>query len=217
MRNISVPTPATAPTVALRAEIRPASGATTFVYFRRSCCWASVAFADATRAAAVRSAVTYCVICCSLRAPEPCRVRARFASARAAAAFASASCTAALAWATSASTGAASNTASTSPFLTTSPTLTFTSCRRRPFDSLPITASCHAATLPLAARPSGRRACSGFAVVTVSAGRGAAAFLSSAALPETRTPTVPARMAAMDTTRAGRDRRRGRRNGIMDG
>jgi len=39
MRNSSVPAPTTAPTVALRAEMMPLSGATTWVYFRRSC-WA---------------------------------------------------------------------------------------------------------------------------------------------------------------------------------
>ena len=37
MRNSSVPALDTAPTVALRAEMMPLSGATTLVYFRRSC------------------------------------------------------------------------------------------------------------------------------------------------------------------------------------
>ena len=70
MRNSSVPEPTTAPTVAVRAEITPLSGASTWVNFSRSCCALSCARAASTRALAVCSAVVYCWICCWLKAPE---------------------------------------------------------------------------------------------------------------------------------------------------
>src|SRR3989344_3636956 len=76
MRNSSVPAPTTAPTVAVRAEITPLSGATTWVYFRRNCCAFSVALAASTRACAVFSAVVYCWICCWLKAPVACSEQA---------------------------------------------------------------------------------------------------------------------------------------------
>ncbi len=182
MRNSSVPGADTAPTVAVRAEITPLSGATTLVYFRRSCWVASAAWAEAMRALAVCSAVLYWLICWALSAPESLSVRARAALATASAAVACASSRAALACATSALTVSAENTASTSPALTVSPTLTRTSVRRKPFDSLLTLASCQAATLPLAVSVSGRLAVEGLTTVTVSAGLGAAVFLSSTAL-----------------------------------
>src|SRR5471032_2888191 len=180
MRNSSVPAPTTEPTVAERDEMMPLSGATTCVYFRRSSCVASCALLDAIRALAVCSAVRYCVICCALMAPVLCSERARCALAAASAAFACASCTAALACARSALTVSFENTASIWPARTTSPTLTRTSVRRKPFDSLPMTASCQAATLPLALSLMGRLAVCGWAEVTVSAGLGALSLLSPA-------------------------------------
>ncbi len=183
MRNSSVPTPTTAPTVALRAEITPLSGAVTCVYFRRSCCCVSVAWADWTRAAPVCSPVTYWVTCWALRAPELSSARARSAFALDSSALAFASSSAARAPSISARTVSSANTASTWPFLTTSPTLTRTSFRRSPFDSLPMTASCQAAMLPLAVRLIGRLAVAGRVVVTLRAGRGAAfSSLASARL-----------------------------------
>jgi hypothetical protein len=180
----------------------PLSGATTFVYFRRSCCWVSVARAAATRAAAVFAAVTYCATCCSLIAPDARRASPRFALAAASAAVAWASSSAARAWATSALTVSAENTASTSPLLTTSPTFTLTSSRRSPPDSLPTIASCQAATLPLAPRRSGRVAVLGRAVVTVNAGVAGAFFFSSA--PRPQPPSANRIRAAAPARRRGR-------------
>jgi hypothetical protein len=71
--------------------------------------------------------------------------------------------------------------ASSWPFFTTSPTFTRTSVRRRPLLSAPMLASCHAATVPLAASRSARVARSGATVFTASAGRGLPVCASSAA------------------------------------
>jgi hypothetical protein len=49
-RNSSVPAPTTEPTVALRAEMTPLSGASNWVCFRRSSWASSCALADSTRA-----------------------------------------------------------------------------------------------------------------------------------------------------------------------
>ena len=181
MRNSSVPLPSTAPTVALRALMVPLSGARTWVCCRRCCCTASVALAAVTRAMATCSVVWYWVICCSLRAPVVCSVRARAALPLASWALASASSTLARAWTTSACALSAAKVASTCPARTTSPTLARTSSRRRPLASLPMLASCQAATLPLALSCTAHGLRCGCTVVTVSAGLGAAALLSSAA------------------------------------
>jgi len=58
-RNSSVPALSTLPTVAVRAEITPSSGASTWVLRPRTCCAASTASAASTRALAVCSAVWY--------------------------------------------------------------------------------------------------------------------------------------------------------------
>src|SRR3989338_5466693 len=201
MRNSSVPAPTTAPTVAVRAEITPLSGATTWVYLRRNCCAFSVALAASTRACAVFSAVVYCWICCWLKAPVACSERARSALAAASAALAWASSRLARTWATSACTVSAEKVASTWPALTTSPTFTRTSVRRRPLLSAPMLASCQAATLPLAARRRGTEVRWGWAVLTVSAGRGWPALGSSAARggPEENNAPPPARPPGGET------------------
>ncbi len=204
MRNSSVPTPTTEPTVALREEITPLSGAVTWVYFRRSCCDDSAALAEAMRARAVASAVMYWPICWADKAPEDLSVCARAALATASAAVASASSSAARACATSAFTLSAENTASTCPFFTLSPTLTRTSVRRSPPDSLPMIASCHAATLPLAASLIGRLAAWARVLVTVSAGLTGAAFLSSAAFELAGAIMTADSAARTPRTRAGR-------------
>ncbi len=103
-RNSSVPLGTTAPTVALRAEMMPASGASTCVFFRRSSWAASTALADSTRARAVCSAARYWLICCPLKVPVFSRVRTRLALAVASVAWAPVSATPARAWATSACT-----------------------------------------------------------------------------------------------------------------
>ena len=181
MRNSSVPLPSTAPTVALRALMVPLSGARTWVCCRRCCCTTRVALAAATRALATCSAVWYWVICCSLKAPVACSVRARAALALASWALASASSTFAFAWATSACTLSDAKVASTCPARTTSPTLARTSSRRRPLASLPMLASCQAATLPLALSCTAQGLRCGCTVVTVRAGLGATAWALSAA------------------------------------
>ena len=150
-RNISVPAPTTLPSVAVRAEMMPLSGAVRRVFFRRSAWASSCAWAEATRALAVCSCVKYWLTCCALRAPLPCTARARSALAAASAALAWASATAARARATSACTLSAAKVASTWPRVTRSPTLACNSATRRPLASAPTLASCQAATLPLAA------------------------------------------------------------------
>ena len=112
-RNSSVPAGTTAPTVALRAEMMPASGASTWVFFNRSSWAANTAFADSTRAKAVCSAARYWLICCPLNVPVFKRVRTRFALAVASVAWALVSATPARACATSACTLSSANRAST--------------------------------------------------------------------------------------------------------
>ncbi len=179
-RNSSVPADTTLPTVALRAEITPSSGASTCVLRPRTCCAASTASAASTRAFAVCSLVWYWLICCWLSAPVACRVRARAALPAASAAVARASASEALACAMSACTVSGEKVASTWPFFTRSPTLTRTSASRSPFDSEPTLASCQAATLPLAASVTASSVVSGWPMVTVSTGRDGAALPSLA-------------------------------------
>jgi hypothetical protein len=174
-RKSSVPAATTLPTVAVRAEITPSSGASTCVLRPRTCCAASTASAASTRALAVCSVVWYWLICCWLSAPVACSVRARAALPAASAAVALASASEARDCAMSACTVSGENTASTWPFLTTSPTFTRTSASLRPLDSEPTTASCQAATLPLAASVTVSSVASGLATVTVSEGLGAGA------------------------------------------
>ncbi len=154
------------------------------------------------RALAVVSAVMYWLICWADSAPEVCSVRARAALATASPALACASIRAALACATSALTLSAENTARTWPLRTTSPTLTRTSVRRSPPDSLPMIASCHAATLPLAASLIGRLAAVGRVVVTVSAGLTWAAALSAALDSPDAMSRATVRVAKAPSTRA---------------
>ena len=203
MRNSSVPAGSTAPTVALRAEITPSSGASTCVCRSRSACTLACARCASRRACAVRSAVMNWLICWSLKAPLVCSSRARLALTAASASAASASATTARICATSACIMSGAKVASTWPRRTTSPTLTRTSARRRPLASVPMIASCQAAMLPLAAIFSGKLALCGCVVVTLSAGRGAAAgaaFLSSAA----RTASAAAASnAALPSTSSG--------------
>jgi len=89
-RNSSAPLLTTAPTVAVRAEITPSSGARTEVCDSRTSCACSCARAAATRARAVASAVMYWLICEALMAPVCDSVRARAALLAASAAAASA-------------------------------------------------------------------------------------------------------------------------------
>ena len=175
-RKSSVPGVSTAPTDALRAAMMPLSGASTWVCCRRSCWLSTLALAAATRATAVSSAVMYCTYCWALITPVGCRPRARSALARASLAAAWAWLRLAWAWAMSACTGAAWNTASTWPALTTSPTLTRTSVRRKPPISVPTLASCQAAILPLALICIGKVCTLGLPTVTVRAGLGGAAL-----------------------------------------
>ena len=196
MRNSSVPLASTAPTVALRDEMTPLSGANTWVFVRRNCCAPSNPLAASTRALAVCSEVWYWLICCVLKAPLFCSVRARSALPAASAALASASTRLARACARSAWMLSGANTASTCPARTTSPTLAFTCVRRKPLDSAPMLASCQAAMLPLAVSLTDRRPSCGLTVVMVKAGFGAAFFLSSAA------SDVPASSAVHTTANA---------------
>ncbi len=180
MRKSSVPAPTTAPTVAVRAEMTPLSGASNWVCFSRTCCTARVALAASRRALAVFSAVMYWLICCSLRAPLACSVRAFSALPAASSALASASAMLARPCATSAWTDSSAKTASTWPARTVSPTLARTSVNRRPLASLPMRASCQAVMLPLADSLMGRLVWLGNTVVTVSAGLGVFFFSSAA-------------------------------------
>ena len=180
----SVPVPTTAPTVAVRDEITPLSGASTRVCRPLSCCAPNTACAASALALAVFSSVRYWLICWVLSAPELCSVRARSALAAASAALACASTRFARACATSACVLSVENVASTCPAFTTSPTLAITCVRRKPLDSDPMMASCHAVMLPLAASRMGRLPGCGFSSVTVRAGLllGTASFLRSAAV-----------------------------------
>ena len=103
--------------------------------------------------------------------------RARPALTRASASVASASAMLARTCAASASMASLCNLASTCPRLTVSPTSARTSVKRNPPISAPSSASCHAAMLPLATSLTGISARCTRATVTVSAGRGVAAFL----------------------------------------
>ena len=194
--NSSVPLPTTAPTVALRLDMTPLSGATTPVCFKRTCCTTSMALAASSLALAVLSAVVYWLICCSLSAPLACNVRALSALPAASSAVAWASAKLAWACATSALTCSVAKLASTCPLATRSPTLTLTSTSRSPLASLPMMASCQATTVPLAGSLSGRLLCTGCTVVTVSAALAGAAFLSSAA------PDFEAKKAVTPNNRA---------------
>ena len=202
-RNNSAPPATTPPTVAVRAEMTPSSGASTCVLRPRTCCAASTALAASTRAFAVCSAVWYWLICCWLNAPVSCSVRARDALPAASAAVARASANDARAWATSASIVSGEKVASTWPFLTTSPTFARTSSSRSPLASEPTMASCHGAMLPLAASVTVSSDVSGRATVTVRTGRAAgtaAACLSAVpgALRDIQKATPPA--TTMTTT-----------------
>ncbi len=180
MRKSSCPVGKTAPTVAVREDITPLSGASTWVCANRNCCILAAASCASSRALAVFSAMRYWLIFCALNAPAALAALPSLASATASARLALASATLALICARSASRVSAANVASTCPRLTLSPTLARTSTNRRPSVSLPIMASCQAATLPLALRVRAKRAIWGLSVVTVSAGFGlAVAFLSS--------------------------------------
>ena len=195
MRNSSAPLPTTAPTVAVRAEITPSSGASTCAKPRRSCWLPSVLFNASTRAWAVFSSVTYWLIWLALSAPVVCRLRARSALATASAAVAWASSKLARAWATSACGAAGEKRASTWPLRTTSPTLARTSVSRKPVASAPTTASCQAATLPLAARLTGSTVGLGWVVDTVRAGLAAGLGASAARLSVLHKPIVQAMTA----------------------
>ena len=180
-RNSSVPVPTTAPKVALRAEMMPASGASTVVCWARNSCTFKAARAAATRASAACALAAYWLICCALSAPEPCSVRARSALLTASAALAWASSRLARACATSACTLSLAKTASVCPALTRSPTLTSSCDRRKPLDSAPTSASCQAAILPLAASRIGSCTVCVRATDTVSAGRATTAAGADAA------------------------------------
>ena len=180
--NSSAPLPTTAPTVAVRAEITPVSGASNWVCVKRSCCTLRAARVASSLALAVLASVRYWLICWSLSAPLACRVRAFSALPLASSALASASARLALAWATSARPRSLANVASTWPLRTRSPTLAFTSSSLRPSDSLLMMASCHAAMLPLADRAMGKLRATALSVLTVSAAFGGAAALSSLGL-----------------------------------
>src|SRR5450830_570150 len=200
-RNSSVPLAGTAPTVALRAEITPLSGASTWVWRSRSSWVCTLARAASTRAWAARSALRAWLICCSLSAPPACTWRVRLALATASSALASASSRAARAWARSACTVSSARRASCWPARTVSLTLTSTWVRRRPWASRLTRASCQAATLPLALSCKGSMAWLGRVVLTVRAGRagaGSAPWASGADSP-----------SRQGKARAGRARRGG--------
>ena len=192
--NNSLPAPATAPTVALRAEIMPLSGAKTWVCLRRSNCASNWALAESTRALATCSCVRYWLTCWALKAPLPCTARARSALAAASAAVAWASARAARAKATSACTLSAAKVASNCPFCTLSPTAACSSAIRNPLDSAPTLASCQAATPPLAASFRGavlRLACTSDTVsAALGAGLGASAARLGVASPPRRARPV---------------------------
>ena len=177
--NSSAPLPTTAPTVAVRAEITPLSGASNWVCAKRSCCTLSAARLASSLALAVLANVRYWLICWSLSAPLACRVRALSALPAASAALASASARLALACATSARPLSLENVASTWPTRTRSPTLALTSISLSPSDSLLMMASCHAAMLPLADSAIGKLRATGLSVLTVRAALGAEAVFSS--------------------------------------
>ena len=179
-RNSSWPGCVSEPTVAARAEITPSSGATTRVCERRSSSACTLARAATTRDAAVFSAVRYWLICCLVNAPSGPIWRARSAFAVASAAVACASASAAFDCASSASMVSLSTRARIWPFFTRSPTFASTSVRRWPLISEPITASCQAAMLPLAASVCAHSAGCSVIAVTLSAGLGPAAPLPSA-------------------------------------
>ena len=146
----------------------------------------------------MRSAVTYWLIVASLSAPVARSALARSALAAASPSVASASATAARVCSRSTCIDSGAKVASTWPRLTTSPTLTRTSARRRPFASVPMLASCQAAMLPLARVETGIVARCGWVTTTLSAGlAGTAAFLSSAAF--ARMPMTSAAVAATAT------------------
>ncbi len=169
------------PTVAVRAEIVPSSGATTCVCPSRSSSACSLARAAASRAAAVCSSVAVWVAACGLMKPFSARSRERAALVLASASTASASATAARTCARSVCTVSGLIRASNWPFFTTSPTLTSTSVTRKPASSVPITASCHAVTLPRPASVRGHSSRCGVISVTVSAGRTPVAGLAAGA------------------------------------
>jgi hypothetical protein len=178
MRNSSLPAPTTAPTVALRAEIMPLSGAVSWPFLNRTCAADSRARAASTRALAVCSAVVYWAICCALMAPVSCRLRARWALAAASAALACDSAKLACTCSTSARAASTLKVASTWPRRTTSPTFTRTSSSFRPLTSAPMLASCQAATLPLAESCTPNAPLLGLTAATVRAALGAEAALA---------------------------------------
>jgi hypothetical protein len=178
IRKSSCPAGSTAPTVALRAEMTPSSGATTAVCVTLSWRACTAARCASRRARAVRSAVTYWLIVASLSAPVARRLWARSALAAASASVASASASDARVCSRSTCIVSGENVARISPRLTTSPTLTRTSARRRPLASVPMLASCQAAMLPLACTVSGSVARCGRVTTTLSAGLAATGFFS---------------------------------------
>jgi hypothetical protein len=137
--------------------------------------------------------------------------RPRSALACASTSAACASATAALDCASSAVIVSLDRRASSWPLLTTLPTSTRTSVSRSPCSSAPITASCHAVTLPFAESVRGHSICSGGLVVTVSAGRagaaaaagaaGAAAFLSEELANAQKAPAPSIAIAARSARR----------------
>ena len=168
------------PTVAVRAEITPSSGATMRVCASRTSSAWTRARAAARRAAVVCSAVRTWIVACGLMKPCDCNCFERSALALASASAASASTTDAVACARSAETASAAMRASGWPRLTVSPTLTSTSVSRKPESSAPMMASCHAVMLPLAEIVRGQSAFCGATVLTVSAGRvDAASFFAA--------------------------------------
>ena len=196
MRNISVPACGTAPTVAVREEITPSSGAVMRAKPCRVFCNCSMARAACTCAAVALAAVLSWLICCWLKAPVPSMLRARSALDWASCACACAESKLACACSTSASMVSVAKVASTWPFFTSSPTLTFKSAKRKPCVCVLMEMSCQAAMLPLATNSSGTSPFSATTVCTVNAGR--AAVLSAASvLGEHAVTRLPPKARAM--------------------
>ena len=184
IRNSSVPAPTTEPTVAVRAEITPLSGAVSCEFFSRTCTTDTFARAASTRARAVDSAVVYWAICWALNAPVSFRLSARDALAAASASVACASATAACTCSSSARAVSELKVARTWPFFTISPTVTRTSVSFKPFTSAPMMASCQGAILPLAFTCKPSALLCGCTAVTVNAALGAPFDLGGSAASE---------------------------------
>ena len=180
--NSSAPTETTAPTVALRDEMTPLSGASTRACASRSCCTFSIARCACSRACAVRSRVNSWLMACADSTPVGCRSRARWALAAASAKVASASATRASDCASSACGRSVAKVASSWPRRTTSPTLTWTSASRQPLPSAPTTASCQAWMVPPAGTDCAMLPRCGWVRVTLNEGRVAGAAAVAAGL-----------------------------------